>query len=167
MTIYSGADIAPAQAEPASVRFDGVSLPSGLREDVHTMSWSTFVATYAHSAGPLRLGHWECADARRPATRLGPQAHTFRATLGFGDRIETVTATATGPIAALTEMLYQRGIAVEMLRFHQLRSGENIATFIRGSDGARSEWAMGWSQDPTQSNLRAVIACANRLLTAA
>jgi hypothetical protein len=31
--------------------------------------------------------------------------------------------------------------------------------------GARSRWAMGWSEDPTQSALRAVIACANRLLT--
>ena len=32
------------------------------------------------------------------------------------------------------------------------------ATFIRGTDGARAEWAMGWSDDPTQSALRAVIA---------
>ena len=37
------------------------------------MSWSTFTATYAPNAGPLRLGHWECADTERPATRLGPQ----------------------------------------------------------------------------------------------
>jgi hypothetical protein len=127
------------------------------------MSWSTFTATYASGAGPVRLGQWECVDAERPATRLGPQARTFRATLGFGDRIETVTATATGPVAALTEMLHQHGIAVEMLRFHQLHSDEDVATFIRGSDGARAEWAMGLSEDATQSALRAVIACANRL----
>lgn len=127
------------------------------------MSWTTFTATYAPTAGPVRLGHWECTDADRPATRLGPQARSFRATLGFGDRIETVTATATGPVAALTEMLYGHGIAVEMLGFHQLRSEQNVATFIRGSDGARAEWAMGWSDDATQSALRAVIACANRL----
>lgn len=140
-----------------------VSLPGGLREDAETMSWSSFTATYAPSTGPVRLGQWECADAERPATRLGPQARTFRATLGFGDSIETVTATATGPVAALTEMLYKHGIAVEMLRFHQLRSDDNVATFIRGSDGTRAEWAMGWSDDATQSALRAVIACANRL----
>ncbi len=41
----------------------------------------------------------------------------------------------------------------------------STATFIRGSDGGRAEWAMGLSDDPTQSALRAVIACANRLLT--
>jgi hypothetical protein len=126
------------------------------------MSWSTFTATYAPSIGPVRLGHWECSDGR-PATRLGPQPCTFRATLGFGDRIETVTATASGPVAALTAMLYERGIAVEMLRFHQMRADDDVATFIQGSDGARAEWAMGWAEDPTQSALHAVIACANRL----
>lgn len=126
------------------------------------MSWGMFTATYAPGAGPVRLGRWECADGRR-ASRLGPQPCTFRATLGFGDRIETVTATASGPVAALTAMLYERGIAVETLRFHQLRCEDNVATFIRGSDGARAEWAMGWAGDPTQSALRAVIACANRL----
>ena len=64
-------------------------------------------------------------------------------------------------------MLYDHGIAVEMTAFHQLPTGGEIATFIRGSDGARCEWAMGLDEDATQSALRAVIACANRLLTAA
>ena len=64
-------------------------------------------------------------------------------------------------------MLHERGITVETLKFHQMRSGRGTATFICGNDGTRREWAMGWSQDPTQSALRAVIACANRLLSAA
>ena len=110
ITDLSSADIAPAPSEPSTLRFDGIPLPRGLREDADTMSWSTFTATYAPSAGPLRLGHWECADTERPATRLGPR--TFRATLGFGDHLETATATATGPVAALTAMLYDHGIAV-------------------------------------------------------
>jgi hypothetical protein len=159
----SGAEIAPAPPEPTSVGFDGISLPRGLREDANSMSWSTFTATYAPSVGPLRLGHWECTD---PATKLGPQPRTFRATLGLGDRIETATATATGPVAALTAMLYDHGIAVEMLRFHQLQSDDRTATFIHGTDGCRAEWAMGVSEDPTQSALSAVIACANRLYAA-
>jgi hypothetical protein len=163
LSFTSGAEIAPAPPESPSVRFDGIPLPRGLREDADTMSWSTFTATYAPSAGPLRLGHWECTDTERPATRWGPQAQTFRATLALGDRIETATAAATGPVAALTAMLYEHGVAVEMLRFHQLRSDDTTATFIQGSDGCRAEWAMGWSEDPTQSALSAVIACANRL----
>jgi hypothetical protein len=161
LSFTSGAEIAPAPPESPSVRFDGIPLPRGLREDADTMSWSTFTATYAPSAGPLRLGRWECADTERPATRLGPR--TFRATLGFGDHIETATATATGPVAALTAMLYDHGIAVEMLRFHQLRSEHTTATFIQGSDGCRAEWAMGCADDATESALHAVIACANRL----
>ena len=129
------------------------------------MSWDSFVATYSHVVGPLRLGHWACTDAERPAGRLGPQARHFRAMIAVGDHISTSTAAASGPIAALTAMLHERGITVETLKFHQMRSAGHTATFIRGSNGVRAEWAMGWSQDPTQSALRAVIACANRLLS--
>lgn len=131
------------------------------------MSTDAFHATYTPTTGPLRLGQWECTDANRPSTRLGPQARNYQATIAFGDRISTSTAAASGPVAALTEMLYERGIAVEISAFHQLDAGDDIATFIRGSDGARDEWAMGWSTDPTQSALRAMIACANRLMLAA
>jgi hypothetical protein len=153
-----------APSESSTLRFDGIALPRGLREDADTMSWSTFTATYAPSAGPLRLGQWHCTDTDRPATRLGPRE--FQATLALGDRIETATATANGPVAALTAMLHERGVAVEMLRFHQLQSGDTTATFIQGTDGCRSEWAMGCSEDRTQSALSAVVACANRLYAA-
>jgi hypothetical protein len=40
-------------------------------------------------------------------------------------------------------------------------------TFIQGTDGQHAEWAMGWSQDKTDSALRAIIACANRLMSVA
>jgi hypothetical protein len=150
-----------AASESLTLLFDGIPLPRGLREDADTMSWSAFIATYAPNAGPLRLGQWHCTDTDRPATRLGPRE--FEATLAVGDRIETATATANGPVAALTAMLHDRGVAVEMLRFHQLRSDDTTATFIQGTDGCQAMWAMGRSEDPTQSALSAVIACANRL----
>ncbi len=142
----------------------GAALPRGLREQTDAMSWESFVATYGHTAGPLRLGHWACTDAERPAGRLGPQARNFRAMIAIGDRISASTAGASGPLAALTAMLHERGIKVETLKFHQLRSGGHTATFIRGTNGIRAEWAMGLAADPTQSALRALIACANRLL---
>jgi hypothetical protein len=138
-------------------------LPYGLREEAESMSNDAFHATYMPSAGPLRLGHWQCTDGDRPATWIGPQARNYQATIAVGDGISTSTATACGPVAALTEMLYERGIAVEISAFHQLDAGDETATFIRGTDGARIEWAMGWSNDPTQSALKAMIACANRL----
>ena len=131
------------------------------------MSWETFVETYGHTAGPVRLGQWECTDAQRPAGRLGPQARNFRAVIAVGDRIGTSTAAASGPIGALTAMLHERGITVEILRFHQTRAGADTVTFVHGTDGVRGEWALGWSDDPVQSALRAVIACANRLFAAA
>lgn len=142
----------------------GAALPRGLREHADAISWESFTATYDHSAGPLRLRHWECADGERPAGRLGPQARTFRAVIAVGDRISTSTTAASGPIAALTGILHERGITIETLQFHQMRSDGYTATFIRGTDGSRDEWAMGWSKDPTHSALRAVIACANRLV---
>ncbi|WP_414688503.1 homocitrate synthase [Mycobacterium sp.] len=143
----------------------GAPMPRGLREEADAMSWEAFLAEYAPSSGPLRLGNWTCTDANRPASQLGPQARNYQATLAVGDRISTSAAAACGPVAALTAMLYDRGIALEMVAFHQVPAGENTATFVRGSDGAHAEWAMGLSDDPTQSALRAVIACANRLLT--
>ncbi len=138
-------------------------LPQGLREDAINMSAAEAFTVYGRSAGPLRLGRWGCTDTARPAGRLGPQPRNFSATIAFGDRVATASAVATGPVAALTEMLHRGGVTVEMLAFHQLRSGANVATFVRGSNGSRAAWAMGWDGDGTESALRAVIACANRL----
>src|SRR6201998_4519853 len=148
----------------AAVWFDrhfGAALPRGLRREAGAMSWESFVATYGPTAGPLRLGHWACTDAERPAGRRVPQARNFRAMIAVGDHISTSTAAASGPIAALTAMLHDRGITLETLKFHQVCSGSHTATFIRGTNGIRAEWAMGWSKDPTQSALRAVGACAH------
>lgn len=142
----------------------GAALPRGLREEAGAMPWESFVAAYCENAGPVRLGQWACTDTDRPVGRLGPQARNFRAMIAVGDHISTSTAAAGGPIAALTAMLHERGITVETLRFHQMRSEGITATFVHGSNGIRAEWAMGWSEDPTQSALRAVVACANRLL---
>jgi hypothetical protein len=163
MTFQSATSTAPL---PFAAHIDSL-MPSGLRQEADAMSFEAFHDEYASSAGPLRLGNWQCTDAERSSTRLGPQARNFQATLAVGDRISTSSAAASGPVAALTAMLYDHGIAVEMTAFHQVPAGEHTATFVRGCDGVRSQWAMGWSDDPTQSALRAVIACANRLLTEA
>ena len=162
MTITSATSAAPL---PFAAHIDA-PVPRGLRQEADTMSFEAFHDEYASSSGPLRLGNWECTDAARSSTRLGPQARNYQATLAVGDHISTSSAAASGPVGALTAMLYDRGVAIEMTAFHQVPAGEHTATFVRGCDGARSQWAMGWADDPTQSALRAVIACANRLLTA-
>src|SRR5258705_13731233 len=162
MTTTSATSAAPL---PFAAHIDAPT-PPGLTQEADTMSFEAFHDEYASSSGPLRLGNWECTDTARSSTRLGPQARNYQATLAVGDRISPTSAAASGPVAALTAMLYDRGIAVEMTAFHQVPAGEHTATFVRGCDGTRSQWAMGWADDPTQSALRAVIACANRLLTA-
>ena len=167
MTISFATQSAISAAPPAFSAHIDAPMPRGLREEADAMSFDSFLAEFAPSSGPLRLRNWTCVDGDRPATRLGPQARNYQATLAIGDRICTSSAAATGPVAALTAMLYDRGIGVETTAFHQVRAGERTATFIRGSDGARYEWAMGLSEDPTQSALSAVIACANRLLAGA
>ncbi|MDG4664652.1 homocitrate synthase [Mycobacterium sp. 236(2023)] len=139
-------------------------MPRALRETAEAKTFDEFVDEYAPAAGPLRLGQWACTDGERPSGRLGPQARNYQATLALGDRIGTSRAAACGPVAALTEMLHERGVALEMTAFHQLPAGDHTATFIRGSRDGSDQWAMGWSDDPTDSALRAVIACANRLL---
>lgn len=167
MTFEPAASARPLPSAKAFASHIDGPMPRGLREQADAMSFETFLDLHAPTTGPLRLGQWACTDAQRPATRIGPQARSYQATLAVGDRISTSCAKASGPIAALTEMLYERGIAVEMTAFHQLPAGENTATFVCGSDGGHSAWAMGLADDPTQSALRAVIACANRLLASA
>lgn len=127
------------------------------------MSWGRFASVHARTAGPVRLGHWSCVDPERPAARMGPQARNFRAVIAVGDRIGTSTASAGGAVAALTAMLHGRGIRLEILNFHQMCASGEVATFVRGTNCARTEWAMGWAQDSTGSALGAVIACVNRL----
>jgi hypothetical protein len=155
--------ISTARTDAAFADSFTVRLPTGWRDETAGMSPDEVFSRYGRTAGPLRLGHWQCTDAARPAARLGPRPRNFRAVIAVGDRIATSSASAGGPVAALTEMLHERGVFVELLSFHQLHSGRYTATFIHGSDGAHAEWAMGWSADPTRSALRAVIACANRL----
>lgn len=138
-------------------------MPRALRAQAAQRTFTDFVAEYAPSAGPVKLGQWTCVD-ERPGRRLGPQACNYQATLAVGDRIGNRRAAATGPVAALTQMLHDCGVAVEMTAFHQLPAGAHTATLIQGSRDGRTEWALGWSEDPTTSALRAVIACANRLL---
>jgi len=145
-------------ASPRFADFFDAPLPRGLRDLAAEMSWDDVAATFGSSSGRLHLDAWEKGERA-----YGGQAHTYRATLTIGGDVAMSSVMAAGPLAALTAMLYERGIAVEMLNFHQLAAGGQTATFIRGTDGVHTEWAIGWSECPNLSALRAVIACANRL----
>lgn len=140
-----------------------IPMPRGLREQANGMSWDTVLHTFAPRTGPWELRSWECRAAHDHTRRRLGQAHEFRATLALGEREFITTATAGGPIGALTAMLHEHGVLVETLEFHQAAAGESIATFLRGGNGILDRWAIGLSADATQSALEAIIACANRL----
>ncbi|NLV79251.1 MAG: 2-isopropylmalate synthase [Rhodococcus sp.] len=141
--------------DPFEERF-GSPLPRDLRTEAAGSSWSEFSATYAPQGGPLRLGGW--------SRRALPGGYsTFEATIAVGRSITTATATAGGPVGAMTGMLHDLGYRLEILSFHRRDLGDRYATFIRCEAGDHRIWAMGMAEDATESALRAMIAGVNRL----
>ena len=133
----------------------GKSLPAGLRAESAEMSWNEFESTYAAMSGPIRLGAWS-------SEKIAPGRWAYEATLGLGERIATASATATGAISAMTSMLHDAGISLEILSFHQHEIGHRTATFIFTECNGRRNWAMGIGESATESSLRAMTSAANR-----
>ncbi|MFC9789420.1 alpha-isopropylmalate synthase regulatory domain-containing protein [Rhodococcus sp. NPDC127528] len=142
--------------DPFSARF-GMPLPSEMRAECAGTSWRTFLASYSPSGGPIRFGRWS-------VTPLGAGRSEFRATLGIGDAIHQRTAIASGPVSALTSMLYDAGFQMEILSFHQMRIGtDRTATFLLCEHEGRRHWALGMGHDATESSIEAMVAGANLL----
>ncbi|MGX7725404.1 2-isopropylmalate synthase [Rhodococcus sp. 5G237] len=142
-------------ADPFFARY-GRALPRGLREEASGMSWVEFESTYGAQHGPVRLGGWT-------ATVLGAGRSAFEATIAIGDTIHTASATTCGPIAAMTAMLYDLGLNIEILSFHRHDLGELSATFLLCRSGERTVWVMGTGETGSESSLRAMIAGINKL----
>ncbi|WP_137723001.1 alpha-isopropylmalate synthase regulatory domain-containing protein [Prescottella subtropica] len=141
--------------DPFFHRF-GARLPRDLRAQAHGLSWSEFTARFAPTGGPVRLGAWTAAT-------LGAGRSTYTATLGIGDRITSASAAATGPIAALTAMLYDAGFQLEILSFHQQSTPAGTATFVLCEHDGQRRWATAIDADGIASSLSAIIAGANLL----
>lgn len=134
----------------------GRALPRLLQNEAAGMSWDEFLQTFAPSHGPVRLGGWS-------STRLSAGRGAFEATIAVGDTIHTASATACGPIAAMTQMLFDLGLHLEIHSFHRYDLDGSSFTFLRCGNGERSTWAMGVGSDATESSLRAMIAGINLL----
>ena len=74
-------------------------------------------------------------------------AGNYQATIAVGDRIGTSTAAASGPVAALTAMLHDRGIAVEISAFHQ-RSADGCTATIALATGQTTTVTVPTSSSP-------------------
>lgn len=141
--------------DPFFQRF-GTHLPRDLRARAQGLSWTEFIQRFGPTGGPVRLGSWEFSD-------LGAGRGTYTATLAIGDTITSATATATGPIAALTAMLYDAGFQLEILSFHQQRTSAGTATFVLCDHDGERRWATAIGADCISSSLSAIIAGANLL----
>ncbi|MBF6213248.1 2-keto-3-deoxygluconate kinase [Nocardia puris] len=126
--------------------------PKGLRAEAAGLSPAEFYDRYCGHAGPIRLGDF--APGARNAEYI--------ATLEFADRLRTV-ATTGSPVAALTSALYDEGYPVEILQFHQRRTAEGTATFVRCEINGKRGWGAALAGDGAESTVRAMLSGINRL----
>lgn len=141
--------------DPFSRRF-GAPLPRDLRAQAQGLSWTEFTQRFAPTGGPFRLGSWDAAGR-------GAGCADYTATLAIGDTITSASATATGPIAALTSMLYDAGFQIEILSFHQQHTTAGTATFVLCEHDGDRRWATAFGDDGISSSLAAIITGANLL----
>ncbi len=144
-------------ADPFAQRY-GHHLPRQLRHEAAGLTWQQFCDRYLATTGPIRLRSLD-----RGPTGHGRAAAPFEAKLAFGNEIVTATTEATGPLSALTAILYGRGVAIETLSFHQRETDEGIATFMLCERDGRRCWSAGIADSAIESQSRALIAAANRL----
>lgn len=120
------------------------------------MTWQQFDDSFG-GTGTIRLGTWTMTPA--PADMV--ECH---ATVAFADRIMSLTATATGPVAAMTSMLYDIGAGVQIVTFHQRQTDDGFHAFLLCERDNRQCWAHGDGTTGDQANVNALVAGANRLL---
>lgn len=154
------APASPLPTDPLHARF-GCPLPAAMREVAQDSFWAhmtsaCFTDRFSPATGPLRLGSWT-------ETKAGGGRTEFAATLGIDDTIIASTATAYGPIEALTTMLYEAGFHIEIASFHQQAVGSATATFVLGERDGRQHWSAAIEDDSHLSSVRAIIGAINLL----
>ncbi|MFT3898925.1 MAG: hypothetical protein QM728_01590 [Gordonia sp. (in: high G+C Gram-positive bacteria)] len=108
-------------------------------------------------SAPIRLDSWSATPT------IGDRLDC-RATLIVDDRPRAVAARATGQLGALTAMLYDVGIGVEIRSLRQRRLECAVGTMLLCGNDYRELWAFGSGTDPDEANRNALIAGANLLL---
>ncbi|TSE01440.1 2-isopropylmalate synthase [Skermania sp. ID1734] len=154
---FANCGCAGACADPFARQY-GQHLPKTLRAEASALSWAQFCERYSATSGPVRFG----SLARSTSSRRGAAA--FEATLAIDAEIITEVIDANGPMSALTGILYRRGISIEMLSFHQRETADGIATFVLCEHNGRRYWAAAIASNAVESQARALINAANRLL---
>ena len=76
----------------------------------------------------------------------------------------SMTATAAGPVGAMTSILHDLGVSVQIVRLHQRRLDDRNVSFLLCEHDRRQCWATGDGDTTADANINALIAGANRLL---
>lgn len=119
------------------------------------MSTASFNETYAPD-GTITLQNLSVEPARADTV-------IARARLTLGRRAHEITATASGTIAAMTEILYALGAGVEIVTFSQQRDGDETVTYLLCERDSRQRWSCGRGRDGDEAAVNALIAGANQL----
>ncbi|MGV0408276.1 hypothetical protein ACUY3S_02005 [Corynebacterium resistens] len=142
--------------DPFRARF-GVRLPSGMREEARGMEWKKFIQTYAPST--VRVEYLR-------SERLRAGRHEFHMSM-TGLRADgqgtAVDITAMGACSAISEVLADHAMPVEILEFHQLEIFEATVTFIYTVHKSQRAWAIGFGADRDLSIANALCAAAGKL----
>ncbi|WP_216895873.1 2-keto-3-deoxygluconate kinase [Nocardia alni] len=122
--------------------------PRAMRTECGGLTPAEFFTRFCEQPGGIRLGDWSRRDS------------AYTATLEFGDRLRTVVS-AGSPVAALTSALYEEGYPVEILQFHQRKTGAGIATFVQCECNGRRGWGAALAADGPESTVRAMLSGIN------
>lgn len=155
---FPSAITAPAELDPFFERF-GSHLPKELREIARSMSWRTFVQTFAPT--PSHRIHLEETTPRRGNHHR--YAATMTTTGSRGRSTTTREIMASGPVSACTHLLADVGCRVEILSFHQMEIFQATVIFIKVCNNKHNHWAMGFGGTPEQAAAAALGSAAELL----
>lgn len=152
------------ERDPFQIRYDIDSkLPRELREEARSMDWGLFKATYA-PAPTMYLNLTTIEQVNWCERR-----YVIELTCTSKTAIPTTThceVTATGPAAAISQILNDNGRYVEILSFHQIELYEATVTCVKVAhqvDHTRCAWAVGFGASPAHSITAALASGAQRI----
>lgn len=150
--------------DPFQARYDFDSkLPAELRAEAAGMDWGLFKATYAPAA-TVQVALTGAEELNWCDRRYSAEVTCTSKT--ESPRISHCQVTATGPAAAVSDILSACGRYVEMLSFHQITLYEATVTCIKVAhqvDHTRSAWAVGFGDSPAHSVAAALSSAAQRI----
>lgn len=111
----------------------------------------------AHATRSLRLTSW--AELGRSCGLA-----EFEASFTIDDvTMPPVRTWASGPIAAVTQFLYDAGFGVEIVEFHQRHTADGIATEMYCERAGRRTWSSALDSDGPRSAVLALVDAAETL----